>query len=245
MNKLFVGLLIFALDTIYRERPYCRFYVLETIGRVPYFAFMSVLDFYETLGWRHQENRLKIHFAESWNELHHLLIMEELSSDRTWRDRVFARLVALIYYWLVVILYLFNSKSAYHLMELLEEHAYRSYDKFAKENKRYLMQQSAPPIALNYYRSGDMYMFDEFQTAVSPDSCRPEIHNLYDVIMAIRDDELEHFMTMVACQHSDRQDIFKSLRHFFDDAEAEANPNSDHQITVPAPPSEYRKAGLT
>jgi hypothetical protein len=31
--------------------PYCcRFWVLETVARVPYFAFISVLHLYETLG---------------------------------------------------------------------------------------------------------------------------------------------------------------------------------------------------
>jgi ubiquinol oxidase len=240
MSRLLIGFLIFVLDFIYRERPYCRFYVLETIGRVPYFAFMSVLDLYETLGWRHQENRLKVHFAESWNELHHLLIMEELCGDRTWRDRIFARLIAFFYYWLIIVMYLFHPQSAYRLMELLEEHAYRGYDQFAKDHKRYLLQQNAPQVALNYYRNGDIYMFDEFQAAASSDSCRPDINNLYDVIIAIRDDELEHFMTMVACQHGDRQDIFQRLRHVFSDAEDEQNATSD-QITAAAPVSEYRK----
>lgn len=30
--------------------PACRFWVLETVARVPYFAFISVLHLYETLG---------------------------------------------------------------------------------------------------------------------------------------------------------------------------------------------------
>lgn len=39
-------------------------------------AFISVLHLYETLGWWRRADYLKVHFAESWNELHHLLIME-------------------------------------------------------------------------------------------------------------------------------------------------------------------------
>ncbi|MDY6785887.1 MAG: alternative oxidase [Cyanobacteriota bacterium] len=232
MNRLFVGAFTFAINFIYRDRPFCRFYVLETVGRVSYFALMSVLDFYETLGWRHYENRLKIHFAESWNELHHILIMEELSEDRTWRDRLFARLLALFYYWVTVIVYLVNPKSAHNLVELLEEFAYRSYDTFAKENKYSLMQQRAPQVALDYYHSGEVYLFDDFKTTLSPESCRPEIYNLYDVIIAIRNDELEHFMTMVACQQSDRPDLFQRLRHIIDDSQNEQNTNSE-QLTIP------------
>lgn len=37
---------------------------------------MSVLHLYETFGWWRRRDYLKVHFAESWNEMHHLLIME-------------------------------------------------------------------------------------------------------------------------------------------------------------------------
>ncbi len=39
---------------------------------------------------------------------------------------------------------------------------------------------------------------------------RPQIENLYDVFVAIRDDEGEHVKTMVACQQPDAQEGFKS-----------------------------------
>ena len=31
---------------------------------------------YETFGWWRRADYIKVHFAESWNEFHHLLIME-------------------------------------------------------------------------------------------------------------------------------------------------------------------------
>lgn len=37
---------------------------------------MSVLHMYESFGWWRRADYLKVHFAESWNEMHHLLIME-------------------------------------------------------------------------------------------------------------------------------------------------------------------------
>ena len=39
-------------------------------------AFMSVLHMYESFGWWRRADYIKVHFAESWNEMHHLLIME-------------------------------------------------------------------------------------------------------------------------------------------------------------------------
>ncbi|MCM1982237.1 alternative oxidase [Lyngbya confervoides] len=210
MIRLLVGLLVFVINRVYRDRPYPRFYVLETVARVPYFSYLSVLHLYETIGWWRKADWLKVHFAESWNELHHLLIMEALGGDRHWIDRFLARHTALLYYWIIAILYLFHPKAAYHFMEEVEKHAYHSYDGFLNSQAEFLQSQAAPEVAVHYYRDGDLYMFDEFQTGQVPTQRRPEINNLYDVFVAIRDDEMEHVKTMVACQQPSAQNTFKS-----------------------------------
>lgn len=207
MIRLLVGILVFVINTVYAKRPYPRFYVLETVARVPYFSYLSVLHLYETLGLWRKADWLKIHFAESWNELHHLLIMESLGGANFWLDRFLARTVALIYYWIIAALYLVSPKSAYHFMELVEEHAYASYDKFLKAEAEALKQQDPPDIAVQYYRDGDLYMFDEFQTGQRATDRRPVVDTLYDVFVAIRDDEQEHVKTMVACQKADLEDV--------------------------------------
>ena len=43
-------------------------------------------------------------------------------------------------------------------------------------------------------------MFDDFQSCRDPGTRRPVIRNLYDVFFNIRNDEAEHFKTMVAAQ---------------------------------------------
>ncbi|MFK8184945.1 MAG: alternative oxidase [Phormidesmis sp.] len=223
MVRVLVGVLVFVINVVYKKRPYPRFYVLETVARVPYFSYLSVLHLYETLGWWRKVDWLKVHFAESWNELHHLLIMEELGGGDRWIDRFLARHTALLYYWIVIGLYLISPKSAYYFMEKVEQHAFSSYDKFLKENVDLLKSQPAPQIAINYYRDGDLYMFDEFQTAHASGYRRPKIDNLYDVFVAIRDDENEHVKTMVACQkpaeknalispHAERPQVQPSIR---------------------------------
>lgn len=177
MIRFLVGILVFVINVVYRDRPYPRFYVLETVARVPYFSYLSVLHLYETLGIWRKADWLKVHFAESWNELHHLLIMESLGGNQHWFDRLLARTTALIYYWIITGLYLLAPRSAYHFMELVEGHAYHSYDNFLKEQGDELKTQPAPQIAINYYREGDLYMFDEFQTAHRPADRRPVINN--------------------------------------------------------------------
>ncbi|WP_299414591.1 alternative oxidase [Acaryochloris sp. IP29b_bin.148] len=210
MIRVLVGILVFVINKVYANRPYPRFYVLETVARVPYFSYLSVLHFYETLGFWRKADWLKIHFAESWNELHHLLIMESLGGSKFWGDRILAKTTALIYYWVIAALYVMSPASAYHFMELVEEHAYASYNKFLQAEAEYLKTQPAPAVAVQYYRDGDLYMFDEFQTAHPAAERRPQVDTLYDVFVAIRDDEMEHVKTMVACQQPEAQQALLS-----------------------------------
>ena len=210
MIRLLVNILEALLNTFYRTRLYPRFYVLETVARVPYFAFTSVLHLYETMGWWRKADWIKVHFAESWNELHHLLIAESLGGNRYWIDRFVAHAGAFVYYWIVVFVYVLSPRYAYNFMQQVEEHAYHTYDAFIKEHGDELKTLPAPEIAINYYRDGDLYLFDEFQTTRVPQERRPKIENLYDVFVAIREDELEHVKTMIACQWPDAQQTFQS-----------------------------------
>mmetsp|Transcript_15395 Transcript_15395/g.21449 ORF Transcript_15395/g.21449 Transcript_15395/m.21449 type:complete len:243 (+) Transcript_15395:1-729(+) len=197
-NKASVGFIKQTVfDTLFvgEDRDYARFYALETIARVPYFSYLAALHFYETIGRWRKANYLKIHFAESWNEMHHLLIMEELGGADRWFDRFLAQHVAVGYYWFVLFLYLYNPTHAYNLNQVVEEHAFATYDQFCKKHEKKLKAQPPSEVAKKYYSDGDLYMFDEIQT----ETCnprRPVINNLYDTFMAVRDDEWEHVKTM-------------------------------------------------
>ncbi|CAL5409428.1 unnamed protein product [Camellia sinensis] len=164
INIFLTDSVVKILDTLYNDRDYARFYVLETIARVPYFAFISVLHLYESFGWWRRADYLKVHFAESWNEMHHLLIMEswdilsqELGGNAWWFDRFLAQHIA------------------NHFSECVEIHAYETYDKFIKARGDELKKLPAPEVAVKYYTGGDLYLFDEFQTARVPNSRRPKI----------------------------------------------------------------------
>ncbi|KAG5516362.1 hypothetical protein RHGRI_037172 [Rhododendron griersonianum] len=176
VNVFLTDSVIKILDTLYHDRDYARFFVLETIARVPYFAFISVLHLYESFGWWRRADYLKVHFAESWNEMHHLLIMEELGGNAWWFDRFLAQHIAVFYYFMIVFMYALSPRMAYHFSECVESHAFETYDKFIKAQG------------------------DEFQTSRVPNSRRPKIENLYDVFVNIREDEGEHCKTMKACQ---------------------------------------------
>lgn len=200
VNVLLTDSVIKVLDLFYSDRHYARFFVLETVARVPYFAFISVLHMYESFGWWRRADYLKVHFAESWNELHHLLIMEELGGNAFWFDRFLAQHIAIFYYFMTAFMYALSPRMAYNLSECVERHAYSTYDKFLKLHGEELKKLPAPQVAIDYYMNEDMYLFDEFQTSRTPNSRRPNIENLYDVFLNVRDDEGEHCKTMKACQ---------------------------------------------
>lgn len=200
VNIFLTDTVIKMLDSLYSDRHYARFFVLETIARVPYFAFMSVLHMYESFGWWRRADYLKVHFAESWNEMHHLLIMEELGGNAWWFDRFLAQHIAIFYYLMTVFMYALSPRMAYHFSECVESHAFETYDKFVKSHGDELRKLPAPEVAVRYYTEGDLYLFDEFQTSRLPNTRRPKIENLYDVFVNVRDDEAEHCKTMKACQ---------------------------------------------
>ena len=61
-----------------------------------------------------------MHFAEEWNELHHLMIMESLGGDQLWVDRFMAQHAAVFYYWLLIAFYSFSPQLAYMFSEMVE-----------------------------------------------------------------------------------------------------------------------------
>ena len=66
INKIVVSRTKDALIQFYGNRTIARFYALETIARVPYFSYTSVLHLYETIGFFRQKEFIKLHFSESW-----------------------------------------------------------------------------------------------------------------------------------------------------------------------------------
>lgn len=180
INKTVVKTAVNVIDRVYKDRDYARFYVLETVARVPYFSFVSVLHLYESLGIWRKADFLETHFAQTMNEYHHLLIMEDLGGDERFVDRFFAQHVAFGYYWLTCLLYVVSPRMAYNLSEQVEEHAYHTYDEFLKQNEKILNIQKPTATASTYYDNAK---------------------NMYDVFLNIRNDEGDHVKTMQDCQN--------------------------------------------
>ena len=107
LNEVVLNITVSILDFLYRGRDYQRFWVLEEIARAPYFAFLSVLHFRESMGLRGPEHLylMKEHFDQSINETEHLEYMESRGGNAYFIDRFIAKHLVLIYYWVNVVYY--------------------------------------------------------------------------------------------------------------------------------------------
>lgn len=266
-NKLLIDGMKSLIDTAYRGRDIQRFYVLETIARVPYFSYLSCLHLFETLGMRKNMRLMRIHCecciscvpclsapratclavaltvnfsplmptrcldAEADNELHHLLVMEALGGSDHFADRFVAQHMAFAYYWYCVAVYLLHPRMAYHLSELIEAHAYSTYDAFLRNHADELRQKPVPEVARRYYEQDDslnLMLRGETAALQRPKRARAApfveggrakdgaggssarlserqqpLQSLYDVFQRIRDDEAAHWDTLARLVHYD------------------------------------------
>ena len=136
INTVVLDITVAILDFLYKGRDYPRFWVLEEIARAPYFAFLSVLHFRESMGLRGPEHidLMLQHFEQSINETSHLEYMESRGGNLYFIDRFVAKHLVLIYYWVNVVYYWVAPKSAYHLSYEVEIHAAETYAKFLTLN---------------------------------------------------------------------------------------------------------------
>ncbi|KAG7336907.1 alternative oxidase-domain containing protein [Nitzschia inconspicua] len=199
--------LCWLLDVLF-EGKYVpsRFFLLETVARMPYFSYITMLHLYETLGfYRRSADVKRIHFAEEINEYRHLLIMESLGGDQQWWVRFIAQHSAIVYFIVLCVLWMISPSLSYKFSELLETHAVNTYGQFLIENEEELRKLPPTLAAIEYYSFGAADPFyEEFQTAalsIGGKIRRPgqDMRNLYDVFRAIRADEADHVGTMKAC----------------------------------------------
>ena len=131
-NTIVLSVTVAIIDFLYRGRDFQRFWVLEEIARAPYFAFLSVLHFRESMGLRGPEHiyLMEEHFGQTLNETEHLEYMESRGGNAYWIDRAFAKHLVLIYYWIMVVYYGLFPVSAYDLNERVEWHAAHTYEEY-------------------------------------------------------------------------------------------------------------------
>lgn len=185
-------LLCWMLDFVFEGRYVpSRFFLLETVARMPYFSYIAMLHLYETLGfWRRSADMKRIHFAEELNEFRHLLIMESLGGDQRWWVRFMAQHSALAYYLGLCMLWAISPTLSYKFSELLETHAVNTYGQFLDENEELLKELPPSLSAVDYYALGasDPY-YAEFQTSAISNNV--EVRTQLFVVCSFVENKLE------------------------------------------------------
>lgn len=159
--------LCWFLDVLFEGKyVFSRFFLLETVARMPYFSYIGMLQFYETLGfWRRSSDVKRIHFSQEWNEFHHLLVMESLGGDQQWWVRFVAQHSAIVYFFVLCALWALSPSLAYKFSELLEIHAVNTYGGLLDENEEKLKELPPSMAAIDYYSlGGSDPLFGEYQT---------------------------------------------------------------------------------
>ncbi|KAG7337780.1 alternative oxidase-domain containing protein [Nitzschia inconspicua] len=222
LNEIIFHANTILIDTIYNiicrlypttgttPKDFAKFYVLESVARVPYFAYLSCLHLRETFGERDCTEKMRIHYAQADNELHHLLIMEELGGNQRAIDRIVSGTICCVYFWFIVLVFSIHESAAYHLSEVIEARACNTYTNFLANFETQLQQLPVPDVAIDYYERKNPYWLhllldnnqpiDEQQQQQQQQQQnhrrRQPMTSLYDTFCHIRDDEKEHWTSL-------------------------------------------------
>ncbi|MEP1126330.1 MAG: alternative oxidase [Ilumatobacter sp.] len=137
-------LLFAVVDLAYgKERTFEKFRVIEVVARVPYMAWESVAYVAMTHTSKRTDfarrvyDRALVARFEQDNEQWHLLILEELTKDRSrsrLRGRILPQVLAIAYYQLSWMMFAVSPKWSYRLNADFEDHAAHEYAYFVDEN---------------------------------------------------------------------------------------------------------------
>jgi hypothetical protein len=139
-------LLFWTVNTVYgKERSLSKFKIIELVARVPYQAWEQVA--YIAITHTHEKpararrifDRVTESRAQEDNEQWHLLILEELITERGTNEgrikfAVIPQLLAFVYYQLSLLLYVIRPAWSYRLNADFEDHAEHEYAHLVDEH---------------------------------------------------------------------------------------------------------------
>jgi ubiquinol oxidase len=163
----------FFADTFFAGRYGHRAVVLETVAAVPGMVGGALQHLKSLRRMKSDDGWIKVLLDEAENERMHLMTFIEIAKPNAF-ERLMIVVAQGLFYNLFFLLYLFSAKTAHRLVGYFEEEAVYSYSEYLNgvESGKY-ENITAPQIAINYWNLG--------QDA-----------RLSDVIMAVRNDEMNH-----------------------------------------------------
>ncbi len=163
----------FFADTFFAGRYGHRAVVLETVAAVPGMVGGALQHLKSLRSMKSDDGWIKVLLDEAENERMHLMTFIEIAKPNAF-ERLMIVVAQGLFYNLFFLLYLFSAKTAHRLVGYFEEEAVYSYSEYLNgvESGKY-ENIAAPQIAITYWNLG--------QDA-----------RLSDVIMAVRNDEMNH-----------------------------------------------------
>lgn len=175
LPRLFGWLLTGAGNLLYGSRPsYLKFRAVEVIARVPYHSWAAVAHTLLTLFYSDEKRALALcednNFARlsQENETMHVIVISKLAHEEGLRGNFIMHtliplLFALFYYWTSYLMYLIRPRWSLQLNYLFEDHAYRQYDRFLKENEEALKKKIVASDFLLWYGRDPLSQYEFFQ----------------------------------------------------------------------------------
>ena len=169
----FVKILRFFADTFFAKRYGHRAVVLETVAAVPGMVG-GMLQHMKSLRRMKDDNGwIKILLDEAENERMHLMAFIEIAKPSK-LERMLILIIQGIFFNLFFFLYLISPKTAHRVVGYFEEEAIISYTSYLAEiDAGNHKNVAAPKMAIKYWNL-------------------PKEANLREMIVAIRDDEMNH-----------------------------------------------------
>lgn len=183
-----------------------RLYVMEKVGRAPYLSFLSMLNLYEAFGlWRSSEALRVAHAHQELSKFRRQRVIEQLGGDQPWTARFIAEHAALLAHTTIVHLWFLSPSLAYRFAQMIESHAFHTYDAFLEQNESALklMPLSSTSDTDTKTAESNLYeMFSSFKEENSIHSMRLTEAYYLPVVLNAADSEkklfLGLFVTLIA-----------------------------------------------
>lgn len=174
--RILGSILVGAGNLFYGKKPsYLKFRAVEVIARVPYHSWASVAHTLLTLFYTNEQKALELCTDNNFfrlsqeNETMHVIVVSKLAREEGMRGNpithTFIPLVfAFFYFWASYLMYLIKPNWSLQLNYLFEDHAFRQYDEFIKENEEALKNKIVASDFLLWYGRDPQNQYEFFQS---------------------------------------------------------------------------------
>ena len=172
---LFGWFLVFTGTLMYGRKPsYGKFKAIEVIARIPYqswevaaYTMLSAFHGNEKHAMRLTRTTAFSRAAQD-NETMHVVVISHLARSHGgigfFRHTLAPLLFALVYFWVIYILYMISHRTSLEMNYVFEKHAYAQYQEFLDTHGEELKKRTCSSEFLDFYGRKVMNEYEFFET---------------------------------------------------------------------------------